>query len=174
MNLTEYQNEAKKTSPKHDDLIMGILNYSMGLCGEIAEVKECIMKNDTSNLIIELGDVMWYISQIYTLLDVQLDDIYYSNIYILDRVPKDIETISNNLYIVAGEIIDYMKKVIFHDHSFDEYKIINLNQDAFLHIQGLCNVSDIQLEYVCETNIDKLRKRYGTSFSCEKSINRVV
>ena len=80
MKLNDYQNEARKTAiyPIDD----GLTYVALGLCGEAGEVAEKIKKfirGDTtfveSDLLYELGDVLWYLSNLafecgYTLQEV--------------------------------------------------------------------------------------------------------
>lgn len=80
MKLNDYQNEARKTAiyPIDD----GLTYTALGLCGEAGEVAEKIKKfirGDTtfveSDLLYELGDVLWYLSNLafecgYTLQEV--------------------------------------------------------------------------------------------------------
>ena len=81
MKLNDYQNEARKTAiyPIDD----GLTYTALGLCGEAGEVAEKIKKfirGDNSislkeDLLHELGDVLWYLSNLafecgYTLQEV--------------------------------------------------------------------------------------------------------
>ena len=80
MKINDYQNEARKTAiyPIDD----GLTYTALGLCGEAGEVAEKIKKfirGDTtfveSDLLYELGDVLWYLSNLafecgYTLQEV--------------------------------------------------------------------------------------------------------
>lgn len=89
MDFEEYQKKSKKTAiypNKGNDLIYPTL----GLCGESGEVAEKIKKvirdkngivdGETKKIIQkELGDVLWYVAQLATELNLSLDDIAQSN-----------------------------------------------------------------------------------------------
>ena len=87
MKLNDYQDEARKTAiyPVEDALTY----TALGLCGESGEVAEKIKKwirgddNGSSlkeNLLYELGDVLWYISNLCTELNFNLEDVALQNL----------------------------------------------------------------------------------------------
>ncbi len=91
MTFNEYQNESKKTAkyPKIDG--KGYLYPVLGLAGEAGEVAEKIKKvfrdkngkiSDETRIEIikELGDVLWYLSQISLELEVPFDKVAEENL----------------------------------------------------------------------------------------------
>ncbi|MFA5421006.1 MAG: nucleoside triphosphate pyrophosphohydrolase family protein [Patescibacteria group bacterium] len=90
MDFNNYQKEAKKTAlyPNQGD------NYiypTLGLVGEAGEVADKIKKiiRDENSIISsekreeikkELGDVLWYISQLSTELNIDLEDVAKTNL----------------------------------------------------------------------------------------------
>ena len=99
MTGNEYQKLAMITlNPdlgKKDQLINGV----MGLCGESGEVIDLVKKHlhqghplDREKLLKELGDVCWYIAELATALDCDLDDVLDKNIQKLRaRYPEGFE-----------------------------------------------------------------------------------
>lgn len=95
MNLNEYQQEAAKTvkeSIKRDESY-----FCLGLCGESGEVAEIIKKCrrdgtiDVENLQKELGDVLWYVSQLSLAFGLDLEGIAKQNLAKLkDRKARDV------------------------------------------------------------------------------------
>jgi len=81
---------------KKDVLINGV----MGLCGESGEVIDIVKKHlaqghelDKEKIIKELGDVAWYMAEIATVLDVDLEDVLVQNIEKLKkRYPEGFST----------------------------------------------------------------------------------
>lgn len=73
----------------------------------------------------------------------------------------------------TGELIDIYKKVYFQGHSFDKIKVIKEVGDIMWYLNFLCQILDISFEEVMQTNINKLRTRYGETFSIEGSVKRV-
>jgi NTP pyrophosphatase (non-canonical NTP hydrolase) len=84
MNLNEYQNLARETAiyPAAASVIYPIL----GLNGEAGECAEKVKKqirdgvDNTEELILELGDVLWYLANAASDLGVSLDDVARLNI----------------------------------------------------------------------------------------------
>ena len=90
MEFNEYQNRSRKTAlyPNAGD---NVLYPTLGLCGESGEVADKIKKiiRDHDGIITrekrddiaqELGDVLWYIAQLATELDLDFNDIAEMNI----------------------------------------------------------------------------------------------
>ena len=100
MTINEYQKLAMTTlNPelyKKDVLINGV----MGLCGESGEVIDIVKKHlaqghelDKEKIIKELGDVAWYMAEIATVLDVELEEVLVLNIEKLKkRYPEGFST----------------------------------------------------------------------------------
>jgi NTP pyrophosphatase (non-canonical NTP hydrolase) len=95
MHLTEYQKLAHRTSLNTrygDDEQMGRLIYpTLKLAGEAGEFAEKVGKllrdkggqvgaDDRSALADELGDVLWYVAEVATVLDASLDDVARRNV----------------------------------------------------------------------------------------------
>jgi NTP pyrophosphatase (non-canonical NTP hydrolase) len=98
MNLNEYQKLARKTAiyPKSAKIIYPTL----GLCGESGEVAEKIKKVirdknsefnalNTFEVFKEMGDVLWYLSNLATDLNFSLDNIAKWNLEKLQKRQKE-------------------------------------------------------------------------------------
>ena len=72
----------------------------------------------------------------------------------------------------SGEVIDLVKKHLFHGHDLDRDKIIKELGDVLWYIAEVCSSLDVSIDEVMEKNIEKLAKRYSNGFSKEASINR--
>jgi NTP pyrophosphatase (non-canonical NTP hydrolase) len=72
----------------------------------------------------------------------------------------------------AGEVVDYIKKIVFHGHKFSKDKLIEELGDVLWYFTMLTSICDIQIDEIMRKNIEKLRKRYPNGFTCEDSINR--
>ena len=87
MTINEYQQLAmttlNKAMSKQDMLINGV----MGLCGESGEAIDIVKKHlaqghelDREKLIKELGDIAWYLAEMATVLDIELEEVLERNI----------------------------------------------------------------------------------------------
>lgn len=99
MNFTDYQTKSRATA-KYPVIGHGVIYPTLGLVNEAGEVAGKIKKvfrdkdgeisaETREALKAELGDVLWYISQIATELDLSLDEIAEANIAkLLDRLER--------------------------------------------------------------------------------------
>ena len=72
----------------------------------------------------------------------------------------------------AGEVIDLIKKAVFHEHGLDEGKLIKELGDVLWYVAALCSVLGVSLSDVMAANIDKLRARYPEGWDAARSQNR--
>jgi NTP pyrophosphatase (non-canonical NTP hydrolase) len=90
MNFEEYQKRSRKTA-KYPNAGNDIVYPTLGLNGEAGEVAEKVKKiirdksgkinnEDRKEIEKELGDVLWYLSQLATELDLSLEEIARENI----------------------------------------------------------------------------------------------
>lgn len=95
MNFNEYQEKAKSFAvyPDNNSKNEREIAYTMlGLMGETGEVAEKIKKmirGDTAYqdmekmqdmLTLEIGDILWYLTNLCTVFDIDLDDVAIANI----------------------------------------------------------------------------------------------
>lgn len=73
----------------------------------------------------------------------------------------------------TGEILDHIKKGIFHEHSLDRDHLKEELGDVMWYIAGLCTKLGLDLDEVLAFNIKKLEKRYPNGYNSEDSKNRV-
>ena len=72
----------------------------------------------------------------------------------------------------AAEVLDHLKKVIFHGHSVEHDKVREELGDVLFYLSAIASTLGIELNGVAQKNVDKLKKRYPTGFSKARSINR--
>ena len=87
MDILDYQEKAKRTVNTNLQFDEQVANLCMGLCGESGEVvdylKKCIYHGhlvEREKLIEELGDVMWYLTNLATIFEIPMTEILYENI----------------------------------------------------------------------------------------------
>lgn len=93
----------------------------------------------------------------------------------VDFVPR-LMTGSIGICSEGGELLDIVKKVVFHEHAFDEAteaKMVKELGDVMWYVQQVCLALNVSLQEVIEGNKTKLQARYkDMKFSAEESINR--
>lgn len=75
----------------------------------------------------------------------------------------------------AGEINEIYKKVYFHGHPLDEATLIHLKKetgDLMWYLMLQCYANGWDPAEVLLVNIEKLKARYPSGFSTERSMNR--
>jgi len=72
----------------------------------------------------------------------------------------------------SGEVVDYLKKIVFHGHDLKKKKIVEELGDVLWYVSAIASKLGIELDHVAEVNIEKLKNRYPNGFSKEASINR--
>lgn len=86
MDFNQYQRLSSRTAngKPGEDLLT---NFALGISAESGEVADLIKKYrfhghplDRANLIKELGDVLWYLSQVANLAAIDLDEVAQANI----------------------------------------------------------------------------------------------
>ncbi len=92
MHINDYQHEASRTILPDPDQTLQLAVFTLGLAGEAGEAAEHVKKAlghghplDVSKLTAELGDVLWYVTALATLLGVSLDGIARGNLDKLRR-----------------------------------------------------------------------------------------
>lgn len=91
VGFNEYQREARLTALPVDGMGHPVIYPTMGLANEAGEVAGKVKKifrdkggeiseEDRQALKKELGDVLWYLSQVADTLDIALEDIAYQNL----------------------------------------------------------------------------------------------
>lgn len=74
----------------------------------------------------------------------------------------------------TGEVVDTIKKHVFHGHELDREHLEEELGDVFWYLFNLMNEFGISHEKVFIKNVMKLNKRYKNGFSQEDSRNRVI
>ena len=87
MTISEYQELAMRTVNKEMSKKDMLINGVMGLCGESGEAIDIVKKHlaqgheiDKDKLIKELGDIAWYLAEMATVLDIELEEVFVRNI----------------------------------------------------------------------------------------------
>lgn len=72
----------------------------------------------------------------------------------------------------AGEVADYIKKVVFHSHELSKEKLAEELGDVMWYLAYLSEVIGYSLGEIADMNSKKLRKRYPDGWDEKRSINR--
>jgi NTP pyrophosphatase (non-canonical NTP hydrolase) len=72
----------------------------------------------------------------------------------------------------AGEVVDLIKKVLYHSHELDTTALCQEMGDLLWYMTVLCETVGLTLDGVMRANIEKLYRRYPHGFDPERSQQR--
>jgi NTP pyrophosphatase (non-canonical NTP hydrolase) len=73
----------------------------------------------------------------------------------------------------SGELIDYLKKWVGHDHDLDQEYVKKELGDVLWYVSEIATALGMSLQQVAMLNREKLLRRYPNGFEANRSINRV-
>lgn len=178
MEIKDYSMLAMRTSPNGHDRV---LNGCLGLIGESGEVVDIIKKFTfqsgdrpefpADKMIEECGDVLWYVAELCTGLDIDATSIFINGQF--DAVPSYDDTLEH----IGIALSSYAAKLAYFNiiHSATE-------ADNKSNLRAIVAEVSLILMYYCkstivacmEHNIEKLRKRYPDGFDPERSLHRAA
>lgn len=73
----------------------------------------------------------------------------------------------------SGEVIDHIKKHVFHGHDLDDAKVKEEIGDLLFYVAGIATMLGYDLDEIAYNNVKKLEKRFPKGFSTEASKARI-
>jgi NTP pyrophosphatase (non-canonical NTP hydrolase) len=174
--LADFQAECKRTRNSTLTLEQYFVNGAMGLVGEATETLEVIFRHqgkltDGVNrdlLVKELGDIMWYTSDLATTLDLDLASIPHMDVQHAAEPWRHMEKsaldFAIHVVIFAGKIDELVKKRVFHGKGISSDEVKRSLARVIFYSTLIAATIDANLSYVLDTNVDKLRARYPEGF----------
>lgn len=189
MTITEYRQVTTRTLPDLGEGLKAIqtisssdltylqiigdkLNLShmaLGLASELGELANCVgtelkMKVDKVNLLEELGDIYWYVSNYSNLRNIPLPE----NVKIV--IEKDLAL---DLMITSiADLVDLIKRFIAYNKDIEKAKELEIIYNIMCALKMFEEIYDLSGDEIRERNILKLKKRYPDRFSDILAINR--
>lgn len=171
--LKDYQTRAARTINTHLSYKTRLMEMGLGICGEVAEIVKIMnspmTEESRAKMKSEGGDVNWYAAALCTLHKKELSEVFPTD---LQPYPPGVS--SDKMVIAAGEIADYIKKVVAHGHKMDLDRIYVQLQDLLANLSILLAFYGFDYEEVLWENIEKLLERYPNGFERARSVNREV
>ena len=72
----------------------------------------------------------------------------------------------------VGELVDIVKKSLFHNQPIAKWALIEEIGDIFWYLGLICNEIDCTFEEIMEMNIKKLKERYPDQYTDKDNQNR--
>lgn len=156
MKFDEYQKAVLRTASMGRSPDLALAVFSLGLCGEAAELYEAIGFPEAEEK--EGGDVLWYIAACAHALGITSADLEVDDLSKVFGILQNRYTAALSLTHAACEVAEMVKKKIGHNKEPDRAKLI---REFRVMIDRLASVlGDTDLGIVAELNIAKLKKRY--------------
>jgi hypothetical protein len=169
MNWNEYKELSEKTlskefhCEKQDELL---LHAVVGVLTELEELTD--WNGDEVNKKEEVADAFWYVAI--------LDRVLCLNFEIPKNTKKVVQVTNErliiDLYKISSKMLDFLKKKLYYNKQIDTKVFSEMSVELFNTLCLFCQINNIQIESILNTNIEKLKARYGDKFSSEKAINR--
>ena len=72
----------------------------------------------------------------------------------------------------TGEVVDGLKKVLYHGHKLNHEEISKELGDVLWYVSAIATTLELDLDQISIKNIEKLRRRYPNGFEQERSVHR--
>ena len=143
-----------------------LLHAVMGILTELDELTD--WDGDEVNKKEEIADAFWYVA----ILDRELN----LNFQISDNSENLLQLKNQkfilDLYKQSCNLLDILKKKLYYNKPIDLEKFVYYSNQIFMTLNLFCQFNDINVSNILDTNISKLKARYGEKFSSEKAIVR--
>lgn len=149
-----------------------VLHAAIGLCteaGELIDVFDDLQEGraiDVVNLKEELGDMYWYLAILSRELSIS-STLPHSTVE-----KKDTSWHILQLVRSSGDILDLLKKSVYYGANLNEEGISTEVLNLFISLNEISKNWNLAIQDIWETNINKLKARYGEKFSEEGALNR--
>lgn len=168
MKWNEYRALSEKTLSTEFHCGSQVENLLHGVIGILTELEELLDWNDEVNKKEEVADVFWYLALLDRELSLNLDIIQNKNeMYQIRNETLILQTLKSSCLA-----LDHLKKKLYYNRAIDLKNFADLINDIQLNMCTFCTLNEINVEEILNTNIEKLKARYGEKFSSEKAINR--
>ncbi len=171
--------EVERTLSVSKDTNKALTLTALGLAGETGEVVELIKRIvchdkdiDVSKLVLEMGDVLWYLTAMCLVLNVDMDavvDEVERTLSVSEDTNKALTLTALGLAGETGEVVELVKKIVFHDKDIDVSKLVLEMGDVLWYLTAMCLVINVDMEQVVDANVAKLRSRHPKGWTTEYS-----
>lgn len=179
MNWLEYKELSEKTLSKQfhvskqDELLLHAL---LGVATELEELLG--WNNDDVNKQEEVADVFWYLAILDRELNLNFDfnERKYTNLDKFNNYIYRIFTSNDRMvldsYKKCSLLLDFLKKKIYYNKPINIDEFSKLSNQLFESLILFSDKNNIDISYILDRNIQKLKARYGEKFTSERAINR--
>ncbi len=168
------------------DQMIRLLHAGLGLSSELSELTDAYAdptngEVDWVNIMEEAADLLWYIAVAVNTLGFDHNGVsefesWAEHIDVDTSLEKHSRTHLSGAIAAAtcqvGDYNDLLKKHLFYGRELNLDKMKKTLQKLCMSVSGICIVSGYTIEKARETNIAKLKARYGEKFTEAAALNR--
>jgi hypothetical protein len=168
MDWIEYKSLSEKTMSTEFHCDNQVENLIHGVTGILTELDELFGWNNEFNKMEEVADVFWYLALIDRELKLNLQMPNYTKGF--TQITS--ESLVFQSFRISINLLDSLKKKLFYNKNinFDTFSV--QTKSVFENMCTFCFINNIQIDSILDTNIEKLRVRFGDKFTTERAINR--
>lgn len=178
MTFKEYRSLAPATLNVQEDKNDNLLHMQMGIVSEIGEMVDVMKATmfygrefDKVHFIEEMGDAIWYLSNKMNMLE--LTDIKEPTLEYMHEIFTYDETVLTSEKDKLHFSFSMLTKIMFANFiPFPEEPAFENGEFVMAALFFVCHINDIDFNEVLDTNIAKLKARYGEKFDAYKANNR--
>jgi len=163
MTVENYQELSMRTFKKLNSEFEEVSHMVLGLISEQNELSDALAVEDETNIKEELGDKLWYLSNLANIFCVKLD---------INFEPSEKNRVLSRIY---SDLADKLKRRYVYGTKDDTYIVYDINCifRAIIDIIVFLYGQDMEiLENIMNNNISKLMIRYPEKYSDELALNR--
>ncbi len=165
MNWIDYKTQSQKTQSHEffcDEKTQQLLHAVMGIITELEELIE--WDSDEVGKLEEIIDIFWYLAIIGREYNIDLPNTHDNN--------KNDDDIILGMYKDSSLLLDMLKKKIFYNKNISESDFENKTIDIIKKSLNYLDNNNMDINVGFDTNIAKLKARYGDKFTSDRAINR--
>lgn len=142
-----------------------LLHAVIGILTELDELTD--WDGDEVNKKEEVADAFWYVAILDRELNLNFNFESNPNLIQLKN-----EKLIFDLYKLCCQLLDPLKKKLYYNKPIDLEKFSHFSNQIFSTLNLFCELNQIDVKSILDTNISKLKARYGEKFTSERAISR--
>lgn len=169
MDYETYRDFVVTRLARKDTLLEDLIHMTLGLSSEIIEIMD---SKSTSDMIEELGDMMFYATGLDHLMDHNFD---HASTLDDQKQIYDSYLFDATFYIYkyqVSKLSDAIKRSFIYGDELPDLRYTN--QSILKSVTTMCLSLNMSPEEMMDINIKKLSKRYPNGFSKDDALNRDV
>ena len=164
-----------KVSKMMDTSFPNIVHGAVGLCTEAGELLDAFATGDIINIKEELGDVLWYLTLIFSELSISINIYQYDVRGLVHGTSVLSQSVRYEDIFVrrSSQLLDVVKKGVFYGKGLDRAVLYDQLCRCHAIVAAIArDVCNCTMDEIMRLNTEKLRKRYAKNFTTGEAHER--